>query len=217
LRSRSREVQAKEALEKGVPPRMGMGSTVRLLSRAFAVNALLGYPLDQMLFEMRNGRREGILWIGMRYVAPALLGGITVITGYEPLNVVKLSPIEGTSVVEVSPMIEVAAEKSNLAREVLPSSVPLGKVVGQMAAFSSLLLGIVQKDAALMGRGISGDGIIEPARAKLIPGFIDVKAAAMHEGAHGATISGAGPTVFALAPIERADAVGKAMMRRSQQ
>jgi homoserine kinase len=206
----------KMQLEKGVPPRMGMGSSgASSAAGAFAVNALLGYQLDQMhvLRCAMKGERASCGSAHADNVAPALMGGITVITGYEPLNVVKLSPIESTAVVEVSPRIELAAEKTKLAREVLPSSVPLSKVVGQMAAFSSLLLGIVQKDAALMGRGISGDGIIEPARAKLIPGFIDVKAAAMHEGAHGATISGAGPTVFALAPIERADAVGKAMVR----
>jgi len=163
--------------------------------------------------KMCDGRRKGLLRSAHAdNVAPALIGGITVITGYEPLNVFKLLPVEGTAVVEVNPRIELAEEKTKLAREVLPSSVPLSKVVGQMEAFASLLLGIVKKDAALMGRGISSDVIIEPARAKLIKGFNDVKRAAIQEGAHGATISGAGPTVFALAPIERADVVGKAMV-----
>ncbi len=203
-------------LDKGVPPRMGMGSSgASSAAGAFAVNALLGYPLDQMqvLRCAMEGERASCGSAHADNVAPALIGGITAITGYEPLNVIKLPPVEGTAVVEVNPRIELAEEKTKLAREVLPSSVPLGKVVGQMEAFASLLLGIVQKDAALMGRGISGDVIIEPARAKLIKGFNDVKRAAIQEGAHGATISGAGPTVFALTPSQIADVVGKAMVK----
>ena len=52
-------------------------------------------------------------------------------------------------------------------------------------------------DLALLGRSID-DRIAEPARASLIPGFIDAKRAAMEAGALGASISGAGPTAFAL-------------------
>lgn len=202
-------------LDKGVPPRMGMGSSGASSSAgAFAVNALLGYPLDhmQVLRCAMEGERASCGSAHADNVAPALLGGIVVITGYEPLNVVKLAPLPETAVVEVSPMIELAAEKTKLAREVLPSNVSLKATVDQMGAFASLLLGIICKDASLMGRGISSDVIIEPARAKLIPGFKDVKIAAIEEGAHGATISGAGPTVFALAPQNKADVIGRAMV-----
>ncbi len=206
----------KMRLEKGVPLRMGMGSSgASSAAGAFAANALLGYPLDQMqvLKCAMEGERASCGSAHADNVAPALLGGIIVITGYDPLNVIKLAPVEGTAVVEVNPRIELAIEKTKLAREILPSSVPLSVAVTQMGAFSSLLLGIVRKDAVLMGKGISSDVIIEPARAKLIPGFNDVKRAAMQEGAHGATISGAGPTVFALTPLGKADAVGKAMVK----
>lgn len=202
-------------LNKGVPPRMGMGSSgASSAAGAFAVNALLGYPLDHMkvLRCAMEGERVSCGSAHADNVAPALLGGIVVITGYNPLNIVKLAPIQDTVIVEVSPMIEMAVEKTKLAREVLPSDVPLKATVDQMGAFASLLLGIICKDAALMGRGISNDMIVEPARAKLIPGFKDVKRAAIQEGAHGATISGAGPTVFALAPPGKADGIGKAMV-----
>ena len=42
------------------------------------------------------------------------------------------------------------------------------------------------------------DFIIEPARSQLIPSFPEVKEAAFEAGADGMTISGSGPTVFAI-------------------
>ncbi|HEX8117955.1 MAG TPA: hypothetical protein VF521_11845, partial [Pyrinomonadaceae bacterium] len=46
------------------------------------------------------------------------------------------------------------------------------------------------------------DAVIEPQRAALIPGFARVKAAALEAGALGASISGSGPSVFALVDDE---------------
>ena len=48
-------------------------------------------------------------------------------------------------------------------------------------------------------RGAVDDRIAEPARAPLIPAFHDVKRAALDAGALGCSISGGGPSVFALA------------------
>jgi homoserine kinase len=110
-------------------------------------------------------------------------------------------------------MMNVGDEKTKLAREALPKSVPLTTMVDQVSAFSSLILGIVRGDPVLMGRGICGDVIIEPARAKLIPGFGRSKKAALDAGAHGFSISGAGPSVFALCPPARGESVAKAVAR----
>jgi homoserine kinase len=61
-------------------------------------------------------------------------------------------------------------------------------------------------DYALLGRALD-DRIAEPARAPLLPGFAAAKAAALAAGALGASISGSGPTAFALA---RGDASARA-------
>jgi homoserine kinase len=70
------------------------------------------------------------------------------------------------------------------------------------------------KDLRMTGRGISGDVIIEPARAKLIPGFNGLKDAALEAGAYGFSISGAGPSVFALCPVKKGKDVGRVVKER---
>jgi homoserine kinase len=64
-----------------------------------------------------------------------------------------------------------------------------------------------------LGRSVE-DVVIEPQRKQLIPGYEDVKSAAMASGALACTISGAGPTLFAMAKSEKvADRIGNAMVR----
>jgi homoserine kinase len=74
-------------------------------------------------------------------------------------------------------------------------------------------VGMFNGDIGLIGRSLR-DEIIEPQRAGLIPGFYDVKAAALENGALGCSISGAGPAVFALcANSLDAENAGQAMQR----
>lgn len=202
-------------LIKGVPPRMGMGSSgASSAAGAYAINRLLGNPLgsDELLACAMEGERVACGAAHADNVAPALFGGVTVMVGMSPPKVIRLDPPKDVCVVIVSPKMRVGDEKTKLARGVLPNSVPLPTVVGQVSAFSSLILGVVRGDPALMGRGISGDLIIEPARAKLIPGFGRAKKAALDAGAHGFSISGAGPSVFALCHPGKGKAVAKAVV-----
>ena len=71
------------------------------------------------------------------------------------------------------------------------------KHIRQSANLAAFVVGLYNGDLALLGRSLR-DEIIEPQRAVMIPGFYDVKEAAMAEGALGCSISGAGPSVFAL-------------------
>lgn len=201
-------------LEKGVPPRMGMGSSgASSAAGAYAANELLGNPLgcDELLACAMEGERAACGAAHADNVAPALLGGVTVMVGMAPPRIVRLNPPRGVCIVIVSPKMKVGDEKTRLAREVLPKTVPLPTVVGQVSAFASLILGAARGDPVMMGRGISGDLIIEPARARLIPGFSRLKRAALEAGAYGFSISGAGPSVFALCPSRRGRAVAEAV------
>ena len=73
---------------------------------------------------------------------------------------------------------------------------PLADLVRQTANLSQVLLGCERGDAALVRAGLR-DALVEPRRAPLVPGFAAVKQAAMDAGAMGASLSGAGPSVFA--------------------
>jgi len=204
-------------LRKGVPPRMGMGSSgASSAAGAFAANVLLDSPLGEteVLECAMEGEKAACGSAHADNVAPSLLGGITAILSYDPIKIMKLRPLSGVEVVEATPEVEIAQEKTKLAREVLPASVALGTVVSQMSSFALLLMGIMKNDPKMAGQGISGDRIVEPARAKLIPGFFEVKSAALEAGAYGCSISGAGPSVFALVPSGLGMQVGERMVER---
>jgi len=81
-------------------------------------------------------------------------------------------------------------------REALVEPFPLSIVVAHGARLAQFLLGLERDDAALIRDGLQ-DVLVEPRRAPLVPGFAQVKAAAMDHAALGASLSGAGPSVFA--------------------
>ena len=111
-------------------------------------------------------------------------------------------------VVLATPPLKVLTED---ARKLEPARVSIQQTVMTTGYGGLCLAGVAKGDLKLMGQGIV-DPIMEPLRAKLIPNFDRVKKAAMRAGAHGCSISGSGPTVFALCD-DTMDlrAVGRAM------
>jgi homoserine kinase len=81
-------------------------------------------------------------------------------------------------------------------REVLVDPFPLSTVVAHGARLAQFLLGLERGDVDLIRAGLQ-DVLVEPRRAPLVPGFAQVKGAAMAHGALGSSLSGAGPSVFA--------------------
>ena len=75
--------------------------------------------------------------------------------------------------------------------------VSLEDALHQAAQVAAMAAALARGDYALLGRAIE-DRIAEPARAGLLPGFAEAKAAALAAGALGSSISGSGPTAFAL-------------------
>src|SRR5262249_41120274 len=110
--------------------------------------------------------------------------------------------------VVVHPQFSVETKK---AREALRGAYALSDFVAQSANLALVLSGCHAGDASLVRAGLS-DVLVEPRRAALIPGFAAVKQAALDHGALGASISGAGPSVFAwFDSLERADAAAPSM------
>jgi len=89
-----------------------------------------------------------------------------------------------------------AVLETRRAREVLRGDYPLSAFVEQGANLALVLTGCQRGDADLVRAGLA-DRLVEPRRAPLIPGFAQVKQAALDCNAMGASISGAGPSVFA--------------------
>jgi homoserine kinase len=181
---------------KGLPLSGGQGgSAASAVAAAVAVNALLGDPLDRAaLLSAALEAEEGVSGRHADNVAPALLGGIVLIRSLEPLDLIELPVPEQLRVVVVRPHQQLRTAE---ARRVLPSQVDREAAVYQAAQVGAIVAALASGDYALLGRAID-DRIAEPVRAPLLPGFLEAKRAALEAGALGSSISGSGPTAFAL-------------------
>lgn len=200
------------SLQKGLPIGSGLGSSsASTVAAVVAANELLGSPLsrEELLPFAMEGERVACGAAHADNVAPALLGGFVLIRSYAPLDVVHLPTPQSAWVSVVLPELEL---KTQDARKVLKRSVALESAISQWGNVAALVAGIYKNDINLMGRALE-DKIVEPERAQLIPGYSAAKAAALHAGAAGCSISGSGPSVFALAESQAlATAAGESMI-----
>jgi homoserine kinase len=97
------------------------------------------------------------------------------------------------------------------ARDILSKTVTLSDFVWQTANLAGFISGCYSNDLEMI-RDAFEDVVIEPQRQSLIPGFREVRSAAMAQGALGCSISGAGPTVFAWCEEPRGEAIRSAMV-----
>jgi homoserine kinase len=184
------------SVRKGLPLSGGQGgSAASAVAGAVAVNALLGGPLDRsQLLRACLVAEETVAGRHLDNIAPSLLGGIVLIRCMDTLDLVQLPVPEDLHVVLVRPEQQL---RTAHARTVLPEEVSRGVALHQAAQVGALVAALVLGDLALLGRSID-DRIAEPVRAPLLPGFLEAKAAALDAGALGSSISGSGPTAFAL-------------------
>ncbi len=183
-------------VKKGIPLSGGQGgSAASAVAGAVAVNALIGQPLsEQALFEACLAAEETVAGRHADNLAASLLGGIVLVRSIEPLDVIRL-PVPGElRVVLVHPDQRMNTRE---ARAIVPKSFPTETLVYQAAQVAALVAGLTLNDYEMIARAMS-DRVAEPYRAPLLPGFTAAKAAALESGALGASISGSGPTSFAL-------------------
>jgi homoserine kinase len=200
-------------IHKKMPFGSGLGSSAAsAVAGAYAVNKLIGEPLSkkQLLpFAMAGEASADGAWHADN-VGPCLLGGIVFIRSNDELDVAQLPAPKNLWAAVVHPDIEILTK---VAREILPKDIPLENATQQIGNLGGLLCGIIQEDYGLISRSIH-DVIAEPRRQKLIPDFYKAKRAAMGAGALGFSISGAGPSVFALCEgKESAEKVGEAISK----
>ncbi|MEQ8170009.1 MAG: homoserine kinase [Candidatus Eremiobacterota bacterium] len=198
-------------IHKKMPLSSGLGSSAASAAGAlFGANILLGKPLEvkELLPFAIESERTACGTGHADNVAPALLGGFVIIRSYSPLDIIKIPAIPELYCTVIHPSIEINTE---YARSILKSEISLGDAVKQWGNVAGLVTGLFTGDYNLTGRSLE-DVIIEPLRAKLIPGFYDVKKAALKSGALGCSISGSGPSIFALCSSGQiAEEAGKTM------
>ncbi len=200
-------------MEKGILPGSGMGSSgASAGGAAFGVNKLLGDPFGKTELVQFAMLGEALA-SGVAHadnVSPNLFGGFTLVRSTAPLDVIPLHTPEKLSVSLIHPLIEV---KTKNARNILKKSLLLKDAVMQWGNVAGLVAGLFMEDTDLIARSMH-DGIVEPVRSMLIPMFDELKQAALNTGALGCSISGSGPSVFALsADLATAKKVTEAMRK----
>lgn len=186
------------------------GSAASAVAGAGAVNALLAEPLppDQLLAAALEAESV-VAGRHLDNIAASLLGGLVLVRSLDPIDAVTVPIPPDLPLVLVQPHMRLTTADG---RAALPASVPLSTVIHQMAQVGAIVAAAAEGNLALLGRAID-DRIAEPSRAPLLPGFTEAKRAAREAGALGCSISGSGPTAFALAPdAASAPAIARAMV-----
>ncbi len=194
-----------------IPAGSGIGSSAASSAGAvYAANLLLDKPYSEaelVPFAMKGEE----LASGSAHadnVAPVLLGGFVLIRSYDPLDILQIPSPEKLFCSIVHPEISIATQDS---RKILKTSIPLKTAITQCGTVAGLVTGLITNDFRLI-RDSMHDVIAEPIRSFLIPEYDHVKKAALNSGAVGCSISGSGPSIFALSENkETAMRIGKAM------
>ncbi|WP_026705307.1 homoserine kinase [Flavobacterium soli] len=196
---------------KNIKAGSGIGSSAASSAGAvFGINELLGRPFSnkELVQFAMQGEKLASGSAHADNVAPALLGGFTLVRSYEPLDIIKIKSPDEMFATVIHPQIEL---RTSDARSILKQNISLKSAIVQWGNVGGLIGGLYTNDYELIGRSLH-DEIVEPLRSILIPAFDLVKKIAIENGALGVGISGSGPSIFALSKgKETAEKVAKVM------
>lgn len=190
-------------INKKMPLGSGLGSSAAsAVASAFAMNELFNLKLSKLdlLCYAIEGEKIASGSVHADNVAPCLYGGFILIRGYDPVDIVEIDVPENLYCTIIHPHIEISTLE---ARRLLPKHISLHDSVTQWGNAAGLIAGLLKKDYELIGRSLK-DVVAEPVRSLMIPGFKEMKNAALESGALGCSISGSGPSLFALSDSQNA-------------
>lgn len=210
------EIGASDGIElelwKGLPLAAGMGgSAASAVAAVVAVNQLLDTRLGphRLLQHALIGETKGAGAPSPDNAAAALLGGIVLVPSWNPIRAIELEVPQELMAAHVHPHMEVETQG---ARQVLGDQVALSAAIAQWGNTAALVAGLFRSDWDLISRSVV-DSVAEPLRSPLVPGFKAVRDAALSSGALAASLSGSGPSLFALCRGRgRAQEVGERMV-----
>jgi homoserine kinase len=184
-------------VHKGVPLQSGMGSSAAsAVAAVVAVNALLesSLELEELLPYALEGEKYASGGLHADNVAPSLFGGLILSPEVLLPEIIRLPTPKGVSAVLMHPDLQVNTAS---ARRALPKSVVMKLWLDQQGLLAGFIHACASDDIELIGRTLR-DVVIEPHRKGNVTCFDEVVAAAYKAGALGSTLSGSGPSIFAL-------------------
>lgn len=196
-------------LDKCLPVSSGLGSSASsIVATLVGLQALCGDPLPVAELLDLAGRAESMVSgsLHLDNVAPCMLGGLQLmVPGRDQRTTTRRLPWPADLLVAVvHPDWSLPTSKS---RGVLPASLGWPETLTFAGNLAGFVHALQSGDRALLARCLR-DPLVEPHRAHLVPGFLKAQAQAMAANALGCSLSGSGPSVFAVADSEvRAAAV----------
>lgn len=197
-------------VHKGVPLQSGMGSSAAsAVAAVVAVNALLESPLESeaLLPYALEGEKFASGGLHADNVAPSLLGGLILCPQILLPQIIRLPVPTGVSAVLLHPDLQVNTAH---ARRKLKKSCLMQQWIDQQGLLAGFIAACASNDIDLVRKTLR-DVVIEPQRADAVPCFEQVTQAAARSGALGCSLSGSGPSIFALGRESDAPNIATAM------
>lgn len=199
-------------IHKKMPIGSGLGSSAASsVASVYALNQMLNEPLDkrQLLeFAIEGEKITSGESIHLDNIAACLYGGFILVRGKDPIDIVEIPTPADLHCAVLHPQIEIKTEAS---RKLLRKQVTLEKAITQWGNVAGTITALFTSDFDLLKRSLE-DVVVVPDRAELIPKYYQIHEAAISAGAIGCSISGSGPSVFALCKDENsAKYIGQAM------
>ncbi|MDH3748470.1 MAG: homoserine kinase [Gammaproteobacteria bacterium] len=185
---------------KGVPLQSGMGSSAAsAVAAVVATNALLNQPLpnEKLLMHALEGEKYASGGLHADNVAPSLLGGLVLCPVPLLPRTISLPVLSGVGAVLLHPEMQVSTAQ---ARRSLARHYSMQQWLEQQGYLAAFIAACTNDDIELVRASLK-DVVIEPQRADNVSCFTEVRVAAMRAGALGCSLSGSGPSIFALAEI----------------
>lgn len=182
-------------LEKNIRPGGGLGSSAASAAGAvFALNTIFNrVDTDTLIRYASFGETVSSGTIHYDNVSASVLGGLVLSNGE---NFVKIRTAD-IPIAVVTPSVEL---KTSDSRKALGESITIADLKTHISSTAFLLHAFMKNDISAIGKFVNMENVVERRRAELIKGYWKVKEAALKHGAYGVSISGSGPSVFAIAP-----------------
>ena len=139
-------------------------------------------------------------------VAPAIFGNLVVASYVDQQTNHLVLPFPECALVAFVPNYEL---KTSDSRNVLPSEWTYKEAVAASSIANVAIAALAKGDLGVAGKAIEADRFHERYRQQLVVEFPQVKEVAHQHDAYATYLSGAGPTIMTLLPVEHAEAFAK--------